>query len=334
MNPNRFTQYKYLLMLIAALSSPLISGAQQQLIASVGADSVARLKLPRITTPLKGRAEKQKLLNLLKQLNVPDVDYNEPGDLQWGKLAGLFTKLRLYPLAMKCFLKTLIPDSLATADIPITDGDQQAISTQLKNITYEAKPLDSKIIKVSRIIETFNDGKQPMAYAMILHVKQPVRGRPKVHKFINTGHTFITLIKFNTDSSYTALTFGFGPHKDNILSATPLVPSTTSKFTDDGGHEWDEVVGKFISRRRFQKILQLTHQYEGQAYNLSKNNCTDFGLKAAQLAGLQVRDTKGSWLLGSGNNPGITGQSILLGKFNNEDTGSMERLFIDTTRNK
>lgn len=334
MKPNHLIKYKFLFVLVAVLSLPFFSGAQQQLVANAKYDSTASIKLPRVTTPPKGRAEKQNLLNLLKTLNVPDVDYNESADQQWNKLAGLFTKLRLYPLAMKCFLKTLTPDSLATADIPITEGDRQIISMQLKNITYEAKPEESKIIKVNHIVETFNDGKQPMAYAMILHVKQPVRGKAKVHKFINTGHTFITLIKFNTDSSYTALTFGFGPHKDNLLSATPLVPSTTSKFTDDGGHAWDEVVGKFISRRRFQKILQLTRQYEGQAYNLSKNNCTDFGLKAAQLAGLEIRDTKGSWLLGSGNNPGITGQSILLGKFNNEDTGSVDRLFIDTTRNK
>jgi len=334
MKPGHFTKYKYLLVLIAGLSLPLFSGAQQQLIASARPDSAATLKLPRVTAPPKGRAEKQKLMNLLKELNVPDVDYNEPADQQWGKLAGFFTRLRLYPLAMKCFLKTLTPDSLALTDIPITDKDGQSISEQLKSITLEAKPVKSEVIKVSHILETFNDGKQPMAYAMILHVKQPVRGKAKVHKLINTGHTFITLIKFNTDSSYTALTFGFGPHKDNLLSATPLVPSTSSKFTDDGGHEWDEVVGKFISRRRFQKILQLTKQYEGQSYNLSKNNCTDFGLKAAQLAGLEIRDTKGSWLLGSGNNPGITGQSILLGKFNNEDTGSLDRLFIDTTRNK
>lgn len=334
MKPNHFTKYKHLVVVTAVSFLPFLAGAQQPLIASARPDSSAHVKLPRVTTPPKGRAERQKLLSLLKQLNVPDVDYNEPGDQQWGKLAGLFTRLRLYPLAMKCFLKTLTPDSLATTDLPITDQDGQSISRQLKNITLEAKPVKSEIIKVSHIVETFNDGKQPMAYAMILHVKQPVRGQAKVHKFINTGHTFITLIKFNTDSSYTALTFGFGPHKDNLLSATPLAPSTTSKFTDDGGHAWDEVVGKFISRRRFQKILQLTRQYEGQAYNLSKNNCTDFGLKAAQLAGLEIRDTKGSWLLGSGNNPGITGQSILLGKFNNEDTGSLDRLFIDTTRNK
>ena len=65
---------------------------------------------------------------------------------------------------------------------------------------------------------------------------------------------------------------------------------------------------------------------------MSDNNCTDFGLKAARLAGLEVKDTKGYWPLGSGNNPGVTGESILLGKFTNADTGDLDRLFIDTAR--
>jgi hypothetical protein len=330
----RFAKLKYPFIILILLFTPFFALAQQELAVNMRHDSSASFgSLPKVVAPLRGRTEKQKLMGLLKDLNVPDVSYNEPADRQWNKLARVFTRLRLYPLAMKCYLKTLTPDSLANVELPVTDSDERAIAKQLKQIGYEAKASKSEIIKVNHIIETFHDGKPALAYAMILHVKQPVRGKAKVHKFINTGHTFITLIKFNTDSSYTALTFGFGPHKDNLLSATPLVPTSSSKFTDDGGHEWDEVVGKFISRRRFEKILQLTHQYDGLAYNLSSNNCTDFGLKAARLAGLEVRDTHGTWLLGSGNNPGVTGESILLGKFSNADTGNANRLFIDTTRN-
>jgi hypothetical protein len=74
--------------------------------------------------------------------------------------------------------------------------------------------------------------------------------------------------------------------------------------------------------------LALTQQYHNITYNLSKNNCTDFGLKAAALAGLDVWDTKGSWPLGSGNNPGVTGQSLLEGKFDNTDTGDQRNLLI------
>lgn len=309
------------------------TNAQTQLLVYADRDTLTQNDvLPSTTERIKGKAEKQRLLAFLKQIDLPEAIINETSDNQWNQLAGTFTRLRLYPLAMKCFLKTLDADSLA-GDIPITINDEQHIQDQLKLIGHSAKAEKCDIIQVSRILQTFNDGKTPMAYAMILHVKQPVRGTPKVHKLAYTGHTFITLIKFNTDSSYAAITFGFGPHKNSLLAATPLMPSSPSKFTNDGGHEWDEVVGKFISRRRFQKILKLTSQYDGLAYNLSTNNCTDFGLAAARLAGLEIRDTKGSWPLGAGNNPGNAGESILLGKFSNMDTGSFDRLYIDTASN-
>ncbi|HEY9534425.1 MAG TPA: hypothetical protein VIQ77_07810, partial [Mucilaginibacter sp.] len=324
--------FKSFLIVVMVGLAPFAANAQQELAASFERfhDAGQTVSLPAMS--LKNRAEKQQLLDFLKQLHLPDVPYNEPADQQWNKLAGLFTRLRLYPLAMKCFLKTLTPDSLAR-NIPVTDDDQFNIERRLKRFRTKKKRSKEMVVKVDQIVETFHDDKPALAYAMILHVKQPLRGTPKVHNLVYTGHTFITLIKFNKDSSYAVLSFGFGPHKDNLLSATPLMPSTSSKFTDDGSHDWDEVVGKFISKRRFEKILELTRQYDGLNYHLSTNNCTDFGLKAAEMAGLKIRDTKSSWLLGGGNNPGATGESILLGKFTNTDTGNLDRLYIDTTRN-
>lgn len=332
MYQKQYFRLKYLLIPLVALLFSFNANAQQELAANPSPNSLKeKLSLPAATYP-KRRAEKKQLLDMLKGLNLPDISDNETDDRQWTHLAQVFTHFRMYPLAMKCFLKTLPPDSLTNDSIAVTATDRHNFEDRFKQTGYVVKPAKCPIIKTDEIVNTFQDGKKAMAYAMILHVKQPVRGTSRVHKFIYTGHTFITLIKFNTDSSYTALTFGFGPHKDNLLSATPLVPSSSSKFTNDGGHNWDEVVGKFISRHRFEKILQLTRQYDGLAYNLSTNNCTDFGLKAAQLAGLEIKDTKGSWPLGAGNNPGTTGESILLGKFSNADTMNQNQLFIDTLK--
>lgn len=137
---------------------------------------------------------------------------------------------------------------------------------------------------------------------------------------------FITLIKFNRDSGYVSRTFGFYPEKDNLLSATPIMPTSTSVFKDDEGHDWDEMVGKFISKRRFRKILRMVKQYSRSKYNLNKNNCTDFGLCVAAIAGIKIEDTRGSWPLGSGNNPASAGQSILEGKV--EDTDESRELLI------
>jgi hypothetical protein len=288
-----------------------------------------------LNTDLSKAQQRRQLMVYLKGMESTDINYNPAKVKRLYSLANLFTRLRLYPLAMKCFLKTMQQDvdSISAGNIPITASDDSLLEKQESLPGADTdKEISSKPISNEAITATFNDGKTAIAYAMIFHVKQPVRGKPKIFKLANTGHTFITLIKYNSDSTYAAISFGFYPKKDNPLSATPIIPSTSSTFKDDSEHAWDEVVGKFISKRRFNKILALTQQYRNVSYHLSKNNCTDFGLKAAALAGLQVWDTKGSWPLGSGNNPGITGQSLLEGKFDNTDTGDRQQLLI-TNRN-
>lgn len=284
-----------------------------------------------LNTDLSKPEQRKQLMAYLKGIENSNISYNTAKIKRLYSLANLFTKLRLYPLAMKCFLKTIQPgaDGMVTDNIPITASDDSLLERQENLLDPDTdKVIDSKPISSEAIAETFNDHKTATAYAMIFHVKQPVRGKPKIFKLSNTGHTFITLIKYNTDSTYASISFGFYPKKDNLLSATPIIPATSSTFKDDSGHNWDEVLGKFISRQRFDKILALTQQYHNITYHLSKNNCTDFGLKAAALAGLQVWDTKGSWPLGSGNNPGITGESLLEGKFSNMDTGDQQHLLI------
>ncbi len=289
----------------------------------------------KVNTELSKAEQRKELIDYLKEVETGDVNYNSARIKRLYYLANLLTRLRLYPLAMKCFFKTMRPeiDSIGTTDLPITPNDDSLLVKQEKLLGADTdKEINSKPISNERISATFDDGKTAIAYALVFHVKQPVRGKPKIFKLANTGHTFITLIKYNSDSTYAAISYGFYPKKDNPLSATPLIPSTSSTFKDDSEHAWDEVLGKFISKRRFNKILALTRQYHNIAYHLSKNNCTDFGLKAAALAGLKVWDTKGSWPLGSGNNPGVTGQSLLEGKFDNTDTGDRQNLLI-TNRN-
>lgn len=276
------------------------------------------------------RDERKHLLSVLNTLKIEDPKRNEAGNKTMFKLANFFTRLHLYPLAMKCFLKTLTPDSAITDDLPITNGDEIIIDTKLTSPVTQLKVGKSKAIRTDSILNTFADGKTAKAYAMLFHVKQPVRGKPKIYRLTYTGHTYITLIKYNTDSSYTAMTFGFGPKKDKILSATPFRQASIAGFRDDTGYNWDQIIGKFISKKRFEKVLNLTHQYEGVKYHLSKNNCTDFGLKAAEVAGLNIKNTWGKWPLGEGNNPGITGQSILAGDFTDADNNNLQKLFVDT----
>ena len=290
---------------------------------------------------IKNGRERRKLLSYLKKLNIPQdpANYNSHQKFYY-HLAGLFAHLKLYPLAMKCFLKTqvnantpqLIDDSaqLSPENLAISSQDDSVINKQAIFQAKQVKEIASKRVNDERIYGVFNDGKTAIAYAMLFHVKQPVRGKAKIFKWANTGHTFITLIKYNADSTYVSASFGFYPVKDRLLSATPLTPTTSATFKDDSGHQWDEVLGKFISSRKFYRILLLTKDYSGMQYNLSKNNCTDFGIKAASIAGIKVIETSGKWPFGSGNNPGVTGQSILQGKYLNTDPKEFKDLFVDT----
>lgn len=299
-------------------------------------------------------AERKLLMQRLKQLSIgTDLDANQSNKKLLYNLANAFAKLKMYSLAMKCFFKTMQynqrdtradtlmqapADSLAT---DTTDLDERYLNFNAVDDTLLARqpavllpattePRSPKIT-YQRISDTFKDGKKAVAYAMLIHVKQPVAGKPKVYHFTNSGHTFITLIKYNSDSTYVSLSFGFYPYKNHPFAGSPLFPSSPSGYRDDTEHKWDEVAGKFISRRKFEKILALTQKYAGLKYHLSKNNCTDFSLNAALVADLKVNGTTGKWPLGHGNNPGTTGQSMLQGKITDGNKPDLDDVFVDDT---
>ncbi|MDR3713554.1 MAG: hypothetical protein P4L51_12105 [Puia sp.] len=290
-------------------------------------------------------------------------------------LANLSVRLKLYPLAMRCYYKALqyrhpgllygfrVPVFLYP-DVPGT-GEGRELAEAGSNLIgdpgedwladssfYERlsgidssryagrftdegslckkAPVESLPVKVSDILASFNDGKEAKSYALILQVKQPLPGRRKAFTHIsNVGHMFVTLIKYNADQSVVTRSFGFYPHKTNFFTGTPVHPGSAATFKDDVQHDWDEVLGKFISHRRFYKIIDLLKQYDRLSYNLNRNNCTDFGLSVAALGGIRIADTRGSWPLGKGNNPANAGQSILEGRYQNTDPDYGEPLFTD-----
>ena len=124
--------------------------------------------------------------------------------------------------------------------------------------------------------------------------------------------------------------FGFYPKKNFFLAGTPLFPLSPSTFKDDARHSWDEVSGTFISRRSFNRILNIIKKYDHKKYQLSHANCTDFGLELAAEAGITINNTVGKWPLGKGNNPACTGQSLLDGNVTAvNDTYSGQLLLVD-----
>jgi len=290
--------------------------------------------------------EQGRLSNYMKDLGIPDQQYEYKSRKKfYYHLANAFARLRLYPLAMKCFFKAVRSNAeidslslhtygqsdLENSGLELSTRDDSAVGT--KALALKNKKKDKKSMRTSfqQIAGNFNDGKTAVAYALLFHVKQPAPGKRKIFVWVNTGHTFITLIKYNSDSTYASASFGFYPDKEQMLSATPIAPTTSATFKDDAGHLWDEVLGKFISKRNFENILELTQKFEGMTYNLNKQNCTDFGLQAASLAGIHITDTSGKWPLGKGNNPAVTGQSILKGMVKNADSIQKREIFVDQT---
>ena len=295
------------------------------------------------------------IVDLLKADQVKAVTSDKKrGYKFYYHMANIFARLRMYSLAMKCYFKTLpvederagahltdsvLVDSSYTADnkptftqvnlqdnasiaglLAINKADEQMLAADSGSYDHPDREIKSPPVQLANIIDPFDDGKKASAYALLIHISQPVSGKRRIFvKLSKVGHTFITLIKYNTDSTSVSRSFGFYPKKDHFLSATPLFPTTGSVFKNDEQHGWDETVGKFISERRFKRILKVIKQFDQKNYNLNRNNCTDFGLSLASTAGISILYTNGSWPLGRGNNPASAGQSVLEGKVLNTD---------------
>ncbi len=243
-------------------------------------------------------------------------------------VANISTRLKMYPLAMKCYSQAMrikrekgvfSNDVQHTADITndlrISDDDSLEINLHAALPLTESLPVLCPDIQCS-----FQDGKAAAAYAIILHVKQPISGKRKAFCHINNvGHSFITLVKLNDDNSSVSRSFGFYPAKKTFLSATPVHPGDQSVIKDDALHPWDESIVKFISEKKFSRLLANLEKFSRARYNLNRNNCTDFGLSEALIAGIEIKETSGEWPLGKGNNPANAGQSLLEKKFENKD---------------
>jgi hypothetical protein len=254
-------------------------------------------------------------------------------------LAKVSARLKLYPLAMASYFESESDneDNAGLGNPVFEDGKVLSLVDSMATRRTEEASRVSEPVDVVNILESFDDRKPAARYAVIILVKQPVSGKRNAFSGLNNvGHMFITLIKYNQDQTAVSRSFGFYPdmiNKNNTFSATPIDPVALSVFKDDSAHNWDEAVGKFISAKRFEKILKLLLRYEQKPYNLNQNNCTDFGLHVAGIGGINIFGTKGKWPLGSGNNPGSAGESILHDHLINTDSESKTGLFICFAKN-
>jgi len=187
---------------------------------------------------------------------------------------------------------------------------------------------ESELIQTASIVEAFLDQKEATHYALALLIKQPIPGQKNTNTGLGeVGHSFISLIKYNKDQSAVCKTFGFYPEEGQLIPVNPLMPKANSVIKNDAYHTWDQLLGKFVSKEQFEKVLEYIDHNIDNEYHLSDYNCSDFALTIAQLSSIQIENTVGNWPLGKGDNPGYIGQSILAGKYTNLDSKTKEGLF-------
>lgn len=156
-------------------------------------------------------------------------------------------------------------------------------------------------------------------YKFVLYVDQPKKGKRKKFKLKgkDVGHTFIKLTKIGSDCNFVEKIFGFYPSKEEGGAAgSPLNKVVKSVFKNNELHPYDEAVKKSsITGEQFKSVLETASGFENAPYCLAGQNCTDFGMAAAQDVGITLPHTIAKIpLTGKGVTPADLGQDILDGK--------------------
>ncbi|WP_439506659.1 hypothetical protein [Sediminibacterium sp.] len=290
-------------------------------------------------------------LHQVLQTKDPITDQSKLSHL-YNNLAIVLARYNNFPAAMACFYKA----GSIEAKYNATKKGKRYISFYSTNSNYENKikediindeilelmiqdqinqkelerteEFESELIQTASIVEAFLDQKEATHYALALLIKQPIPGQKNTNTGLGeVGHSFISLIKYNKDQSAVCKTFGFYPEEGQLIPVNPIMPKANSVIKDDAYHSWDQLLGKFVTKEQFEKILEYIDHNIDNEYHLSDYNCSDFALTIAELSNIKIENTVGSWPLGKGDNPGYIGQSILAGKYLNLDTKTKDGLF-------
>jgi hypothetical protein len=115
------------------------------------------------------------------------------------------------------------------------------------------------------------------------------------------GHAFIS-IKQGTK----IVTFGFYPKSKEKLGAF----GGKSIIGNNGDDSFDVSMSKTINGKTLDSIVNAAKKFDN-VYDINNYNCTDYALKIANLAGMNIANAWGVFPDGSGgNNPGKLGQIL------------------------
>ena len=147
---------------------------------------------------------------------------------------------------------------------------------------------------------------------LVVYVQQPVAGTATTWTRegfgVNTGHAFIGL---KDTTAHTEVKAGFYPKE--MGTVTPLSPSTTGVVKDDSNHSWNVKQEYKITDDQYNAVQTSISNDKADTnlqYNLNTNNCTDWVMDTAGVAGVTLPDATGTWPQGGGESPGPLGQEL------------------------
>jgi hypothetical protein len=124
---------------------------------------------------------------------------------------------------------------------------------------------------------------------------------------VNSGHTFLIL---NETYSGTTITRNVGFYPAGNVS--PWSATSQGSLNDDDLHSYN-ISGTFtVNNSQFFNVLNYVSQGNtpGYLYDLNTNNCTTFAINAVAQAGIYLPRTIGTWVDGSGDDPGDLGEDL------------------------
>lgn len=177
-------------------------------------------------------------------------------------------------------------------------SDCKYVIDDLEIVTVVLSP-DAPIADMEEYLECFDETQSAQ---FTIYVDQPKAGESDTWTTGNdkAGHAFISLTQGNLTR-----TWGLYPSGN----ANPFSPTDPHAFGNNSQNQFDVSITLTINSTSLQNILNNARNYNSN-YNLNSNNCTDYAIQAAALAGINLPDPQGTWPNGSGSNPGTFGQAL------------------------
>ena len=154
------------------------------------------------------------------------------------------------------------------------------------------------------------------SYKVTLCVDQPVPGTRQAWGLssasgngtpVDVGHVFLIFTQTSPTGTITR-NVGFYPGGN----VTPVCPAAQGQLNNDANSTYNISLTISLTNTQFFSMLGYTSlgNNPGFYYNLNSNNCASFALATLSKGGINISSAIGTWLNGSGYDPGDLGEDI------------------------